>query len=487
MHSAWDGLQLLCNTFSENCKYAIAVNTPSGICYSQGSPTKSAGNLFSPNYREAEETDIYTPKELTIKYYHNIGIAEEKPERVSEDVWLNETTGAANCGISTGNTPEIIRMDFEASKARYTTISYNYNNLIDGGSTSQLLLELELSWDKTAWEIRDQLMAKSPYLSPDVIMEVAEKNILPQAMLLEICLANPDATRKGDMLYILRYKIPNPMPEYMCDLIVASWEGETFRTHLEASLANAALDLEYTARQLIALYLEDSTMNNCNDSIIYVLERLPNIEAVYEIADIYAGMYQFETALGKIAELEEDKLSEKEREEMYAMLIWHEFLRNYSEKEDREELLSPQEIDFLQELSQTNTKASDRVKSLLYYYSGCSYNYHVEPEFPEFIKPKALKNTRNPQDVLNELYNKVSVHPNPAETYTTFSYDFQAEIKNSLLQIYDNGGKLILSTPLSGNVGHYLWDTRGTSSGTYTYIIISNERKVNSGKVVVKK
>ena len=88
---------------------------------------------------------------------------------------------------------------------------------------------------------------------------------------------------------------------------------------------------------------------------------------------------------------------------------------------------------------------------------------------------------------LNEAYNKVTVHPNPAEFYTTFTYELQPDVKSSILQISDVKGTVILYTPLSGNIGHYLWDTRKAPSGVYVYAIFSNGKKLNDGKIVVKK
>ena len=98
-----------------------------------------------------------------------------------------------------------------------------------------------------------------------------------------------------------------------------------------------------------------------------------------------------------------------------------------------------------------------------------------------------MKKPRNLQDVLNELYNKVTVHPNPAQFYTTFMYDLHPDIKSSILQISDVKGTVILSTPLTGNTGHYLWDTRNIPSGFYIFAIFAAGKKLNSGKIVVQK
>ncbi|MDR2979763.1 MAG: T9SS type A sorting domain-containing protein [Bacteroidales bacterium] len=485
------GLQLHCNIFTDACDHAIVVSTPNGIAQFQGSQISPAGNVFAQG-NSSQKWDILTNVENITNYYYSLRLLEEKPAKITPDyISLIPVDQSANCGLSSDQwqriSLETLPGVVKTHHKKYASILLSYNRLIDGGSTNKLLMELELSWNKTAWDIRKELLGKSPYLSMEVIAEVAKKGVLSHAMLLEVCLANPDATSQGDLLHILQYEIPNPMPEYMCDLIVASWDASTFRTHLEASLENAALELEQVSRQLINLYSTDTTdlKVNYNDSIIYVLERLPNIEAVYDLADIYTGFYQFDKVFNELDKLYEYKLSERETEEMYLMREWYKFIENYPEVKHKEYFLSPKEVVFLEKLAESGTKVGDRAKSLLHYYSGCTYNYHIEPIFPDFSRPRSAKSVRNLQDVLNESNNTVSVFPNPVGTYTTFMYNLQPDAQNSTLQIFDNRGRIILSTALNGNMGHYVWDTCSVSSGVYTYTILFGEKKLNNGKIVV--
>jgi hypothetical protein len=484
-----DGLQLLCNTFSSGCEYAIAVQTANGLAQMQGSPSQPAGNVFAQAGRP-EQGDFYTALPIPAYYYYHSSAGEEYPSRVTEPYILRlPASQPSHCGIPPGISWEKVSLQAFKARERYAGLLYNHDNLIDGGSTSRLLMELELGWDKGVWEIRDALLGMSPYLSPDVIRDVAEKGLLPHAMLLEVCLSNPDATRQGDLLHFLQYKLPNPMPEYMCGLISASWEVETFRTHLEASLADAALDFEHASRQLIRLYHADTSRTDVDytDSIIYLLELLPGVEAAYDLADLYSSSCQFDLAFQKLEGLRGRKLSKREEEELDKMKTWYEFVRDHVEKGPGEQALSSDELHVLSGLAKTESRAGDRAKSLLYHYSGSTYNYHVEPEFPGFIKPKSSTIARNPQEMLNESCNTVSVFPNPSETHATFMYDLQPDAKHSELQIIDNKGALVLTAMLNGNSGHYLWDTRTVASGLYTYAILSGDKKLNSGKIVVKK
>ena len=114
---------------------------------------------------------------------------------------------------------------------------------MDGGSTNILLNQMQQEWSDDANTLRDELLARSPYLSQDVLMEAARGGVLPPAMLLMICLANPDATRRTGFLDFLQYEIPSPLPQYMINLIVASWDDGTARTAMENMLANFSVDM----------------------------------------------------------------------------------------------------------------------------------------------------------------------------------------------------------------------------------------------------
>jgi hypothetical protein len=56
---------------------------------------------------------------------------------------------------------------------------------------------------------------------------------------------------------------------------------------------------------------------------------------------------------------------------------------------------------------------------------------------------------------------------------------------NFQLRISDVSGKIILSQPLEGVQGQWIWKTEAVSSGNYFYHVIDNGRSLCSGKIVV--
>ncbi|MDR1345820.1 MAG: hypothetical protein LBK03_03860, partial [Bacteroidales bacterium] len=89
------------------------------------------------------------------------------------------------------------------------TLQYLYNQHMNSDNTEALLDAVQGEWKDDVWKMRQELIEKSPFVDEKVLREIAEQNLLPQALLLEICLANPDATKNPDFIYFLQYKIKN--------------------------------------------------------------------------------------------------------------------------------------------------------------------------------------------------------------------------------------------------------------------------------------
>lgn len=147
-----------------------------------------------------------------------------------------------------------LKVDFSDAKLAYVNTSYVYNTLLDGGNTDGLIREVQETWPQEAWELRANLLGKSPFLSTNVLKEMIEKHIMPQAMEFEICLANPEATKKDGFIKWAEFESTFPMPSYMIDLIAGSWEGKTFRMQLEAEIAQHHAEMSEAAQLLQASY-----------------------------------------------------------------------------------------------------------------------------------------------------------------------------------------------------------------------------------------
>ncbi len=56
------------------------------------------------------------------------------------------------------------------------------------------------TWPSDAWELRDYLLAKSPFLSVTALQEMVLRNVMPAAMVAEVLIANPEATHQSGFI-----------------------------------------------------------------------------------------------------------------------------------------------------------------------------------------------------------------------------------------------------------------------------------------------
>jgi hypothetical protein len=135
-----------------------------------------------------------------ITYHHRTGTG-LKPMFNSPDYFATSelASGGYYCpavvqpGTTVPSTGQV-KMLLQQEKEAYGNTRYLYGQLIDGGSTDDVVEEIISSWPQDAWDLREYLLSRSPYLSVEVLYEMVERNIMPDAMVTEICIANPDGT-----------------------------------------------------------------------------------------------------------------------------------------------------------------------------------------------------------------------------------------------------------------------------------------------------
>jgi hypothetical protein len=143
-----------------------------------------------------------------------------------------------------------------AAEMDFYNADFLWKALIDEGDTPALKNEVTAAWPEDTWEMRDFLLAKSPGLSLAVLKEVATKtSVYPHPVALEIFLANPDVLRDTRFIQHLETK-PDPMPQYMIDLLLASRDAVTFRTLLERERALSRSTMLQSARDLARMYYQ---------------------------------------------------------------------------------------------------------------------------------------------------------------------------------------------------------------------------------------
>ncbi len=489
-----EGLKSLCNEHESINKYDIyvtkdpnsrvnGINMYQNMTYNLNGidQTVAAGNKFTPD----QTVDLqYNNDANFLFYYYN----QNNPIEILTDystTTIHPDIAPENPCFSKlfGFYPSTINAQLSNITYNYGNLKYNYNQLIDAGNTHDLIDLIQGEWSEDVWELRTELLGQSPYLSQEALYSVALKNLLPPALFLEICLANPDATKSEEFLEKLRTVIPNPLPEYMINLIRASWNQKTLRTELEEELsAFKTYRDEYQNYKTEILFSD--TIYNYTDIINHLGSR-GSYSDYFSLAEIALSQDNYEQAnlYLDIFENNNGKLSEEEAAEIASF-------RDY---------ISIRETIFLDSTNIYNLD-SVQIAALEIYASSNNYRgailarnilcflYHIcIDDVPAPPKMLRVGSTSNSGKNDTPYIASVKVLPNPANTYVSFIWDMKSYNQPAILYIYDQTGKTVMTKEIENPQGQWIWDLKNTPSGVYVYTLKSDQLILFSGKVIVNK
>jgi hypothetical protein len=354
----------------------------------------------------------------------------------------------------TGLNPETVNTELFNILLSYSNLKYNYNELIDAGNTEELLDLIQGKWSEDVWELRSELMSKSPYLSQKALYNVALKNLLPPALFLEICMANPDATKSEEFLEKLRTVIPNPLPEYMINLIRASWNEKTLRTELEEELSAFKTYRDEYQNYKTEILLSD-TIYNYSDIINHLGSR-GSYSDYFSLSEIALNQEDFVQAnlYLDILEYNTEKLSSEEIAEISNFRDYIDYRESiFLDSTTIYNLDNNQIADLVKIASANNYRGAVLARNILcFLYDICIDDV---PAPPKMLKVGG--NTNSGKNAIPYIAS-VKVLPNPANTYASFIWDMKSYNQPAILQIFDQSGKEIVSKPIETQQGQWIWD-----------------------------
>lgn len=489
------GLQFLCNTNQGNeVDFEISRTGTSfdedylnaGIRQNQGSdnPQRPAGNTFSAGTADPNVYTHFTVNSLDIYgYFYKTNppsLSEITPNKVAIQPQLTVSESCPSNYYS-GLSEDPGRTQLVGKIAEFNALQYTYKQTIDNGNTEGMVTEIELSWPSDAWNLRDELIARSPFNSAEVLISAAIREIMPHAMLLEVLLENPDALRSGEVIRKVENELANPMPQYMIDLLWASRDQTTLRTSMESALSELHFDVLKMQKRIIQnLAFQDSTSSS-NDSIIYFMSKVKTVEGNYERAAAYADGGNFSASIALLdSMLNNYKLATSSVDECNSLKSFYSILDGAPGSEANLDATSIASIKAIAE-SETAGIAKMRAQNLLcFHYQICYDSNGNRKSSPKTEKPKLSR------EELLENVNTSNAYPNPASDYVTISYSLLTVRENATLLIFDGFGRQIESKSLGQTYqGQELVDTRKLSDGVYFYQIVQNNEKVVDGKFVI--
>ncbi len=380
-----------------------------------------------------------------------------------------------------GPTPGMLAQAVVDEKLAYGNTRYLYQQLIDGGNRDEVLTEIMTSWPQDAWDLRAYLLGKSPFLTADVLKDVVNKAGFPMAMKAEVCIANPDATKKEGFIKWLEFEALYPMTPSMVASIVASWNAKTFRTQLENTLADHHTEMTQAAN----LWLEELSKDSINDpldSLRMVWQQVRSQGARYAEAITYLQVGEWQAARNVVENIPQEHVMKGdemgERGRMLALIDLMETVAGDNRTED-ELTLAEQDALEAQMAPYADRPAVWAQNLLCFHYGRCT-----PPVTGGENEPKSALEVRKP--FLTDEQPVLVVLPNPATTWATFDYTLPMEPENAWITIMDAQGRSMERLAVKQAAGQLVWDTREVAPGLYPVELVVNGQRLQSEKLIVK-
>ncbi|MBL7963676.1 MAG: T9SS type A sorting domain-containing protein [Flavobacteriales bacterium] len=515
-YTAVRGLWFLCNSNTNNVENFLArkvTNAPVSqqlehtIRLNQGIPDRPADNTFDlypwqdPTYFDFKITTTHAP----VQYWHRGGTF--VPTNYSVHPWglaptLAPSSPANNCAnkviltipydpaYPSGMSPGPVIDYLLQEKLAYGNVRYLYEQAIDAGNTDAVVQEIQSTWPQNAWDLYTYMMDLSPNLSPDALMELVLRDVLPDAMLTEILVANPNATRTQWFLPWLQQQSGYPLPEYMVNMIMASWNEQTYPDLLEDQMAFHHGEMTQAANLLIHHYQTwsldeaDSIASVPMDSVRWVWRQLRTPAARYAEAFTWLQELAFDSAAAVVELIaEEHRLSDPEMAEQQRMLGFIAFLQDLHGASRTEMELDSTEVLYLQGLIED---AYDRPAAVISNLLCFGYGICRPPlTGGDGAEPKSLVFTPKPTMSGNEQP-VLKIHPNPASTWVALDADLRTPPVDAFLVVRDITGREVFRTLLNQQQQQIVWDTRHIAPGTYAVVLVNGRQQVRTEKLVVR-
>ena len=310
------------------------------------------------------------------------------------------------------------------------------------------------------------------------------EDILPDAMVAEICIANPEATSKDGFTDWLEFKAPHPLPTYLIDQIIASWDSKTYRFTLERDMASHHQDMTQAAILWLDHFQSDSTYAPV-DSLRMVWRQVRTSAARYAEALTFIEEHRYDSAriVVEVIPVEDPKLKEKQLEEKDRMLQLIDFFQDMDAAGKSAAKLDHDDISRLESIidEQYDRPATWAQNLLCFHYKHCrppltGGEGRAEPRMVHALTA----------DQAAKTLPALLIRPNPANTWVVFEYRIIEVVDRAYIRVVGVDGRELTRIPITAPEGQPIYDTRQVAKGVYTVELVNEGRTVETDKLVVE-
>lgn len=508
------GLSFKCNTmdFQNN---DISVSSASlgsgiGIATSQGSGqsgnTKAAGNLFNkvdylPQFYEIESqfwnlSNI--PSAVTYHHHNMNGELESLKKRIIpgylESSYINGVTVTPN-NLSTwdpsASCPSQIQSSGKEEKLASADVGIastenTLNTLVDDGNTPELKQEVQSAVSNEAYDLHNELLNSSPYLSNEVLETATQKEeVLSNPLIRDVLVANPHSAKDEEVLTMIDSR---NMPDYMKEQIISGQAIISGKEQLEAQLHQQRMEYNATLSLIIAEYLDAEHDNYSIDNAKQYLSNAKNIDARYQLAGLYFNEGNTQALASTLNSISIDfDLNQDQSQELSDMSNYFSIVNQLKVNGRQAHNLNDAEINELNSIYEnSNNKASIYARNLLL--QAQEIEYQAPVILPDMDNKSTLVTTQANTSNTQQDPVFIQVYPNPAKDYIIFEYDIISEFDKAHVIIYQGTkGEQIKQIGLVSSQNSLTIDVKDLSPGAYIASIQVDGKTLKSIKFTIAK
>lgn len=510
------GLVFKCNQYND-VKYDEQVfwegqfiSNRAGIASSQGyfdqagpQPEHMAGNLFQINtdpvgdnddmYNEANDFIYYYPENVHPDY-GNVEPKDFTDQTITaNDVYIPggiDWTLENGCPSSEepgggGSGKDGLRDDLKTADGIITSTEATLAVLVDGGDTEALSSEVETSVPPETMQVYNELMDKSPYLSDTVVSAAIEKeNVLPNAMVRDIMVANPHTARSNELMTKLDERW-DPLPQYMKAQILQGKSIVSIKEQLESELAAYKQQEAKAFNGLVHWFMTDTlTPAASSDSLLLLFQQDNTLSSKYSLTMLHLERAELQTGLDVMNGMPNQFGLQGDDLVNHQEMVSYCNLKVDLMNEDKTMMEADSiQLDQLLGLGATeNGLASVYARNILLALEKIEYDEPIL--FPDQLK--SAQAFEEYQELLNTQPPKqLEIYPNPSDNYVIISYKLELEKSGYAIRISDLKGNTMKISEIHNRQDQIVIATQNWKPGVYILTLEMNGNPVESVKFTI--
>jgi hypothetical protein len=487
------GLRWKCNTFYNNIYQADLSITSGRIAYQQGylinpitdpvnSPKSPAGNRFSHSTFDLQNDIAANNSVLAFEYKHHADLITTpiyyNPLVVSPIMSFNATypvyyDNTKSCPSKIKSSIIISGPILKFQSDSLKQVVALKENMIDGGNTNYLL---NVIVTQSAGNVKNALMAASPYLSDEVLIAYLLTNP-PSGNVKQVIIANSPVS--ADVKNVLNGL---NLPKGIKTEINTSQTGTSAMKYLYNEISYATTERNSIIDERIRLFLNDTIIFNPLDSVALILKQENRELRKKQLCDTYIS--KGDTLLSAQTR---DSIALQYGYDNYVKLADIQMeLRNTTSSCY---ILNTDQL-IRQEVELVTYDQLDRINAIKgEAYLGLAFDSLflavVEPLY-QIGSGLRMAQDGDTETEISEKESSLSIFPNPSNgTEVSIEYKGSESIENTTIEVYNLSGILVSNYQLSGNSNIVSISSNKLNSGVYFVKLFSNKQLVETKKLII--